>query len=217
MQGLFALSFHALCVASDCRGLLMLLVTDPQQLRTNYLPAMPWDEVYLVMDALAAQRLTWYRCPNGHLYSVGECGGPMVTGKCSHPGCSSVVGGHAHVPAKGNRRLGTVHELRAQLGSASPLKPGYHWDGSATRVYKDVDVRRTDYVMKRETLAFLRLLMHLLLLAGIDSKGGNMQSLHGLCPQLSMKDLVQCIEADWLALKESPKFDVATQRCKLLI
>ncbi|GLJ17596.1 hypothetical protein SUGI_0306450 [Cryptomeria japonica] len=39
----------------------------------------------------------WYKCPNGHFYVVGECGGPMQNSKC--PDCKAVVGGK---PAEGN-------------------------------------------------------------------------------------------------------------------
>ena len=42
----------------------------------------------------------WYRCPNGHLYAVGECGRPMQNGIC--PECGARIGGAHHVPEQGN-------------------------------------------------------------------------------------------------------------------
>jgi hypothetical protein len=42
----------------------------------------------------------WYRCTNGHLYTVGECGMPMELSTC--PECHTRVGGHSHTPVEGN-------------------------------------------------------------------------------------------------------------------
>ena len=42
----------------------------------------------------------WYKCPNGHLYVVGECGGPMQQGIC--PECRAQIGGLNHIPANRN-------------------------------------------------------------------------------------------------------------------
>jgi len=36
----------------------------------------------------------WYTCPNGHVYTIGECGGAMQESKC--PECGQSVGGHNH-------------------------------------------------------------------------------------------------------------------------
>jgi superfamily I DNA and/or RNA helicase len=43
---------------------------------------------------------TWYMCPNGHPYSVGDCGRPMESREC--PECGVSIGGHAHRPMSGN-------------------------------------------------------------------------------------------------------------------
>ncbi len=40
------------------------------------------------------------RCPNGHFYFVGDCGGAMERGVCAD--CGAVVGGERHVNAPGN-------------------------------------------------------------------------------------------------------------------
>ena len=37
---------------------------------------------------------TWYKCPNGHPYTVGECGRPMEESVC--PECHSRIGGLDH-------------------------------------------------------------------------------------------------------------------------
>ena len=52
------------------------------------------------LNLLRTLGTTWYKCPNGHLYVVGECGGPMQNGIC--PECGSQIGGNNHVPANRN-------------------------------------------------------------------------------------------------------------------
>ena len=52
------------------------------------------------LNLLRTLGTTWYKCPKGHLYVVGECGGPMQRGIC--PECGSQIGGHDHVPANQN-------------------------------------------------------------------------------------------------------------------
>ncbi|EFJ30903.1 hypothetical protein SELMODRAFT_408664 [Selaginella moellendorffii] len=56
-----------------------------------------------VVEAVSAEfsaRGHWYQCPNGHVYVVGECGGPMQTSHC--PDCGSIIGGEHHQSAAGN-------------------------------------------------------------------------------------------------------------------
>jgi hypothetical protein len=42
----------------------------------------------------------WFKCPNGHPYAIGECGGAMQQSSC--PECGAVVGGGSHQLAAGN-------------------------------------------------------------------------------------------------------------------
>lgn len=41
----------------------------------------------------------WYRCENGHPFTIGECGMPMQTACC--PQCNAPIGGLSHQPAAG--------------------------------------------------------------------------------------------------------------------
>lgn len=41
-----------------------------------------------------------YRCPNGHLFVIGECGGAMQVGRCVE--CGAPVGGQNHRVLEGN-------------------------------------------------------------------------------------------------------------------
>ena len=51
----------------------------------------------------------WYKCPNGHLYVVGECGGPMQEGRC--PECWLQIGGRNHNPANRNQAVDLNFEM----------------------------------------------------------------------------------------------------------
>ncbi len=42
----------------------------------------------------------WYKCPNGHTYAIGDCGGAMQRAKC--PECRAEIGGMSHALATGN-------------------------------------------------------------------------------------------------------------------
>jgi hypothetical protein len=45
----------------------------------------------------------FYKCPNGHLYYIGECGGAMQEGKCGD--CGAPIGGQNHQLRSDNQRL----------------------------------------------------------------------------------------------------------------
>ncbi|KAK4872928.1 hypothetical protein RN001_014957 [Aquatica leii] len=47
-----------------------------------------------VIRAMNLPKGHWYQCPNGHLYTIGECGGARQTGKCID--CSEGIGGTNH-------------------------------------------------------------------------------------------------------------------------
>ncbi|KXZ53505.1 hypothetical protein GPECTOR_7g955 [Gonium pectorale] len=53
-------------------------------------------------DAMAWLSGHLYSCPNGHLYTIGECGGAMQASTC--PECGAVIGGGGHQLAGGNTR-----------------------------------------------------------------------------------------------------------------
>lgn len=48
----------------------------------------------------------WYKCPNGHYYAIGECGGAMEVGKC--PDCGARIGGGSHRLLADNRHAGEL-------------------------------------------------------------------------------------------------------------
>jgi hypothetical protein len=50
----------------------------------------------------------WYRCENGHPFTVGECGMPMQTARC--PQCNAPIGGQNHQPADGVEHAGDIEQ-----------------------------------------------------------------------------------------------------------
>lgn len=53
----------------------------------------------------------WYRCENGHPFTIGECGRPMELARC--PDCGANVGGQSHQPAAGVQE---AHDITEQFG-----------------------------------------------------------------------------------------------------
>lgn len=48
----------------------------------------------------------WYRCVNGHPFTVGECGMPMQRARC--PQCDAPIGGQNHQAAEGVQHAGDI-------------------------------------------------------------------------------------------------------------
>lgn len=53
-----------------------------------------------IIAALGAEAKSWYKCPNGHIYCIGDCGRPQVTANC--PDCGCAIGGAGHNLAANN-------------------------------------------------------------------------------------------------------------------
>jgi hypothetical protein len=65
----------------------------------------------IIIDIYKAKELlkeingtSWYQCPNGHVYAIGDCGNPWENAKC--PECNESIGGTLHQLNEGNVRLG---------------------------------------------------------------------------------------------------------------
>lgn len=43
-----------------------------------------------VLQALGMGKGHWFRCPNGHIYAIGDCGGAMEISKCNE--CGAAIG-----------------------------------------------------------------------------------------------------------------------------
>jgi hypothetical protein len=52
------------------------------------------DEKVMILEAMKLQQGHWYKCKNGHVYCITECGGAMEESKC--PECGARIGGTNH-------------------------------------------------------------------------------------------------------------------------
>ncbi|XP_068089245.1 E3 ubiquitin-protein ligase RNF213-like [Hyperolius riggenbachi] len=81
----------------------------PNKMQNSYLPTMPEDMFFLLqqtemdIDSVKRGALQWYACPNGHYYSIADCGRPWVKGKC--PECGATIGGERHEAVQGNKKI----------------------------------------------------------------------------------------------------------------
>nr|XP_045592741.1 NFX1-type zinc finger-containing protein 1-like [Procambarus clarkii] len=52
------------------------------------------SEKIMILKAMGLKQGHWYKCPNGHVYCITECGGAMVESSC--PDCGAQIGGGSH-------------------------------------------------------------------------------------------------------------------------
>ena len=84
---------------------------------TFYTP-VSGEERMAVLRAMAGELLGtghWYYCPNGHPFTIGDCGGATEVSRC--PECGSLVGGQDHLTVYGVTR---AHDLEEHLRSIDP-------------------------------------------------------------------------------------------------
>lgn len=62
----------------------------------------------------------WFRCANGHLYVIGECGGAMQRGVC--PDCRASVGGESHRLDESNTRATDMAQYDRDGGGQTPFE-----------------------------------------------------------------------------------------------
>ena len=67
-----------------------------------------------IIKATNIGRGYWNKCPNGHYYAIGDCGGAMVESRC--PDCNALIGGSNHQLAQGNT-------FASELGGVSAWDP----------------------------------------------------------------------------------------------
>eukprot|EP00057_Strongylocentrotus_purpuratus_P012022 XP_011666496.1 PREDICTED: NFX1-type zinc finger-containing protein 1-like [Strongylocentrotus purpuratus] len=54
-----------------------------------------------IVAAIGLTKGHWYKCPKGHVYAIGECGGATQASNC--PECGLGIGGTGHRLTEGNR------------------------------------------------------------------------------------------------------------------
>ena len=48
----------------------------------------------MIIKAMQSKPGSWYKCPSGNVYHIGDCGGAMEEGQC--PECHATTGGQGH-------------------------------------------------------------------------------------------------------------------------
>ena len=59
-----------------------------------------------IVTAIGLSKGHWFKCPKGHYYCIGECGGAMEKSTC--PECGSTIGGQNHTLETGNVHAGEM-------------------------------------------------------------------------------------------------------------
>ena len=81
-----------------------------QGMPNKYRVPLTIEERSMIIKAIGAKPGSWYKCPNGHYYQIGECGGAMQISKC--PECSSQIGGHNHQLLSSNQHASEFDDSR---------------------------------------------------------------------------------------------------------
>ena len=66
------------------------------------------EEMREIVETIGSRKGSWYKCPKGHLYNIGQCGGATQVGTC--PDCGSAIGGTGHRLLESNAHDGTVDD-----------------------------------------------------------------------------------------------------------
>ena len=68
------------------------------------------EERKMIIRTLDTKPGSWYKCPNEHVYNIGECGGAMQKSKC--PECRATIGGGSHRLHSDNTHAGDFDDSR---------------------------------------------------------------------------------------------------------
>ncbi|NXS77528.1 ZNFX1 protein, partial [Erpornis zantholeuca] len=82
-----------------------------------------------IVKAIGCRRGHWFKCKNGHIYVIGECGGAMQRGTC--PECHEVIGGMNHT-------LESSNSLAPEMDGATHAA----WSDVANNMLNFEDLRR---------------------------------------------------------------------------
>ncbi|TNN78713.1 NFX1-type zinc finger-containing protein 1 [Liparis tanakae] len=83
------------------------------------------EEKKMIVSALQLQPGHWYKCPNGHVYIITECGGATESRRCTD--CEATIGGANHALAGGNRVAsemdGALHAAWSETNNLENFDP----------------------------------------------------------------------------------------------
>ena len=133
------------------------LAKNPKNCGQTYLPTMPQDETLEAKEAVK-DATTWYSCPNGHAYAIGNCGQPVEAGRC--PSCKVDVGGARYAFAGTGLNVQQVQ----QAGLIDATKPG-HILGPSDGEARSTTVREISGL----EVALIRFFIHSAMMEGCQS------------------------------------------------
>nr|XP_022287767.1 NFX1-type zinc finger-containing protein 1-like [Crassostrea virginica]XP_022287768.1 NFX1-type zinc finger-containing protein 1-like [Crassostrea virginica] len=64
------------------------------------------DEKVQIVNAMGGRKGHWFKCPNGHFYVIGDCGGATMESTC--PECKATIGGGSHRLRSDNQFAGEM-------------------------------------------------------------------------------------------------------------
>lgn len=70
-----------------------------------------------IVTAMGMSRGHWFKCPNGHIYAIGDCGGATMESRCNE--CNAVIGGGNHQVRNDN---GLAREMDGAIAPAWPMR-----------------------------------------------------------------------------------------------
>ena len=83
------------------------------------------SEKMMIIQAMQLRMGHWYKCPNGHIYCITECGGAVMESKC--PECGSQIGGGHHTLRSDNAVAsemdGARHPAWSQFNNMNNFDP----------------------------------------------------------------------------------------------
>ncbi|XP_043761210.1 E3 ubiquitin-protein ligase RNF213-like isoform X2 [Cervus elaphus] len=140
-----------LCGQSQVLGPLKNLAFFPHLMVNAFLPTMPEDLLAQAKNWKGLEGVLWYRCPNGHMCAVGECGRPMEQSFCID--CHAPIGGINHIPEAGFHVINDTTD-RTQTGHVLGSPPP-----RGVAVVSDREMSPVVFLL-------IRLLTHLAMLLG---------------------------------------------------
>ena len=74
-----------------------------------------------IVEAIGLAKGHWFKCPNGHFYCIGECGGAMEEANC--PECGARIGGQHNSLRADNQLASEMDGAAMQHGQSIPTWP----------------------------------------------------------------------------------------------
>ena len=85
--------FESKRFSKERNDLLKALLTELNDVLKSGL-AISEEERIQIVEAMGFSKGHWFKCPNGHIYAIGECGGAMQEAQCYE--CGAKIGGSNH-------------------------------------------------------------------------------------------------------------------------